>query len=481
MKKIFVRYPNKKGTKEKKFKIESSATLTDLRKSVNHTLPQFAECNYFFVAQGKEGIFEFQVENIPFDRLYEAQKVHIQLSPRLIEVPLSQLYLPLENVVIDSHMSVSDNLRKIVGDEYNKFALGFHMRSDPSLPRLAVNSLPLIFQGWNSEPLILIRRLSEKDVTQETFDQFHDTYLFSENARLAHLDMHTLGKVITLNYIHEGLQLSDLTVANVSQAFADRLKTDTELLEAVEESRMMYSNMLPEDAGIEMMKTVARCGSQLCFYERVKFFQLSKNKRPQARILVLTPKRLCVIRELGGVSEVSIPLTDIKDEAFDPDVVTCTLNNTDVLRFKCSRPYVVYIALQEYRAWYKEEPEKDICEFRPKVEAEERLDLIWSGSQKILRVTRPKVSKRIPGLSQVIAPTDYELDIDYDVFSEIHKELHVIQPLQDIEEKNAPTTFKVPTFTVFPELPSLLSLKNPCGLRILWAITVVMLFAVLAQ
>lgn len=445
MKKVFLRYPNGKLTKDKKFKLACTTNGSVFRSYIGRDLTQFRDEAYFLLNQTTEGAQTFLDESIPFSDLTPAKKIRLQLILRNYSAKIKCVNGTHLRVMIDLKEPVSETLKKIVPDEPEQFVLCFKPRFDPSFHRISTSSMPLIFQGWFATPLVLLRRVTLLDMESltdpEKIMEYYAHCKTSASLGLSLFSLYNWGTLACLRYIAEGGDPQNYQKQSYLQFIPEIFRANEDVISAARKAFITYASYDAINAAMEYINVTVH-GAAFCYIDKVKFLP-NRKKWSAHRYIYISSSVILITKDFGSTLLNHELLSKITNVSNEQEFVVVSFANKDRWRVRSEKAKILYSIIEELRkteiaknqnVFDLDEQESIDDQSMDRISLNDSFDVlqmpsIFDSRAMVHEPNSMKVEVQ-PGISMLICPKPEEGDCPYNIDNQLYRDLKIIEPLQ---------------------------------------------------
>jgi hypothetical protein len=427
--KVFIRYPSGPNeTKELTLKIANTTNGAVLRTYIGHHLRQSGDVFYLLVFHSTDDIACFVSEKDPLSALSSAKRIKLDLVVRYDSVSVTDYEGAGARHDIDLKLPAGANLAAMLSSPADDFALAFRSGRDLPVYRLVASSLPLLFQGWSHDPLIIVRRVAGGGDSREMFLQLR----FSMSAGLCVFAPAQWGRLAVLQFAAEGGRLASLSAQQIAALLPASVRTDPAVTAAVADAMQQYRAIDAARTRAEFVDVASASGANCCFVDRVKFLSTSRKWRiPSNRYLYVAPDALIVTRDLC-LPGVRAAFADVADVVVETDHVVVVLTGGDRWRIMSERHKVLVAAITQMRERATARADAVQEDAAPPEAANDSDTAQFDGAIQTdnLPMVLPDTREMRPGISAIACPAPEEGDQPFDLDVQLTREIKIITKLE---------------------------------------------------
>ena len=467
MLKVVLRYPGSKATKQRKFKVVPTTKGSVLRNYIGHCMSQFRDAEYLLIPKHKSS---FLKESKPLTKFAASNVVKLSLVMKVQSVSVSFVDGAESTEAIQVDKTVEENIEAISPGMGSKCVFAFK-KVNQDWYQITASSKELVFQGWNGEPLLLIRRLVRDDLSEprENLDKLFVHAKVAANRGLSLYSPQQWAVLAALQFVADE---GDLHGGSAVSSLPQIIRNDEAVMSTFLKSKQTWSRASKADVMKEYLRTAVEEGNQCCFIDKVKIM-VNDQKKLSYRWLYISKSTISVTREFGVMTSKSFFqfLDNIKDVTSNNDLVVITFLDGGDWKIKSENMAVLKRVVREL-TWKPE--------MSPNVSVQISLDDLSEEIQEkfqsavfdmnALTTEKARVDEVQPGISKLVCPDLDDGDSDYDPSEQIYRELKIISPLIVPDEKTVEELERVPDFSWLFETNVIFSLKYPPARMILFLV-----------
>lgn len=461
MLKVVLRYPGSKATKRRKFKVVATTKGSVLRNYIGHCMSQFRDADYVLIPKHKAS---FLKESKPLTKVATSNVVKLSLVMRSQSTSVMFVDGAESTEVIEVDKTAKENVEAIVPGMGNKFVFAFK-RQGQDWYQITAQSKPLVFQGWNSEPLLLIRRLTQDDLTTRQ-DEIEKMFVHAKTAAKRGLSFYSSqqwGVMAVLQAITDDVDIETATLNALTEYLPQNIRNDEVVIGAVSTAKTLFSEMDKNEAIQKYVQLAVEEGSQCCFVDKVKL-TINDQKKLSYRWLFLSPDRVGVTHEFGLITTKSAVefLNNIAEVTTDNDLVTVTFCDGGDWKVRSENPRLLKRIFSELTWKPESSPNIPVARSLDDMSEEVSEELFNSAvfDRHAVATEKARVDEVHPGISKLVCPDTDEDNYDYDPSDQIFRELKIITPLVVPDDNIVRTLETVPDFSWMLEMKVIFSLNH---------------------
>ena len=488
IKSVILRYPIEKAYKTKKIKLSSDMIVSFLRSSINQQIPQFRDLEYFLILEDDYNTPQIINESLTLNSLSDQPTLKVLLNFKYCDINVIMPEDNLQIIQFDMSRNVQDNIEAIISEKPEKYTFLYYSNSDMSYPRITTNLLPLIFQGWAGESLILLQKVDiydvrdnhkNKDILLNDLEKTRKYFYYCKKAAIHRLSLFDSRKFADL------ISLDCLSSKNpdISRSVKEYLKYDPSKINdlsfktIVVEEYQHYKNLNLSNEKL-ISEYVYLCADNyklsFCYIDHVKLVLLNKRWRmPSNRFLYISQRVIATSKDFLLNFVNNEPFSTIRNSYYDNDLVIITFQNDEKWGIKTERPQALVQIINEIminslpNSSSKEIKIEGIQkQFKENKTQEKSKGISYYNSaifdsRSIIKEQKDENIIIMYGISKLICPTEKESLKQYSSEDVPCRELEILRHLNVQNHLFLPKREPVPNIQWIPNIFSFLSFSNP--------------------
>lgn len=436
MKNVLIRYPFENTTKERKFKVASTTNGAVLRTYIGHQFPQFRSLQYFLVLNDSDGRMIFLDESKPLSQISQTKRIRLRLVLKNFNSTVKFYDGSTKNVTINLTENVKDNMKNIIEGNADEYVLFFIPKNEQNIYKIVVEDLPLIYQGWFLEDLILLKRIDTKNLENENEEFLQEDYISLKSAAIYGISLYNVtlwGTLSFLQFLADGGNLNLNGKMTFMYFVPEQIRSDAILMKSYNDAQELYKNLSQEEAKKKFVELAVYKGSTYCFVDKVKFLFITKKKKISSnRFLYISRNYISITKQYGSEILLNEKISQITDVSYDEDFVIVTFLNTDKWKLKSEYPNVLMSILKSFESLIPQAIDQDISS--TKDSHSDELELTENESQSDFFIENNNVkeqfeqlqqTKDIQCMSPLICPSSEESNVIFSVENQMYKDLKI--------------------------------------------------------